>query len=191
LKSEFKPALKVLSRKPAPKVISRKDPITGLSQMTIVDDEDEDDEANKNKPTAEEIRLKTQRDREEKQKKYEEARARLFGTSETSSGVSSPGAVTPPGGGEDGRSSRGRGRGRGGNRPENRRPDNQTGTRELFDPNYTPMPGSITIQRRGAEAGSSGRSTPREDEPVIRNPKGPDGSGRGGFGFANRGSKGG
>jgi hypothetical protein len=190
LKSEFKPALKVLSRKPAPKVVSRQDPVTGISQMVIVDDEDEDDDAKKNKPTAEEIRLKTQRDREEKQKKYEEARARLFGTPEATSGTSSPGAVTPPGGGgEDSRGVRGRGKGRGGNRQDNRRPDIQASTRELFDPNYTPKPGSFTIQKRGGEANASGRSTPREDDPVIRAPKGPDGSGRGGFGFANRGAK--
>ena len=69
-----------------------------------------------------------------------------------------------------------------------RRPDSQSGTRELFDPNYTPKPGSVTLQKRGTET-SSGHITPRADEQVIRAPKGPDGSGRGGFGFANRGGK--
>lgn len=156
--------------------------------MTIEDDDDEDDDANKNKPTAEELRIKTQKDREEKQKKYEEVRARLFGTSENKSGASSPGNITPPGGVEEGKSNRGKGRGRGGRgggSQESRRNDTHGGTRELFDPNYTPKPGSVTIQKRGAE-GSSGRSTSREEEQIIRAPKGPDSIGRG-FGFANRG----
>lgn len=187
LKSEFKPALKVLSRKPAPKVVQRQDPVTGLSRMTIEDDDEDEEDLKKNQQTAEERRLQAQREREEKQKKYEEVRARLFGTGESTSGASSPGGVTPPG--EDARSTKGKGRGRGGRPQESRRPDSQNGSKELFDPNYTPKPSSVTIQKRGNEASSSGRSTPRADEQVIRAPKGPDGSGRGGFGFANRGGK--
>lgn len=189
LKAEFKPALKVLSRKPAPKVVSRQDPVTGLAQMTIEDEDEEDEDMRKNQPTPEELRLKAQREREEKQRKYEEVRARLFGTTDTGSGNSSPGAVTPPLQIEEGKNTRGKGRGRGGNRQEGRRPDSQSGSRELFDPNYTPKPGSITVQKRGIES-TSERSTPRGEEQIIRAPKGPDGSGRGGFGFTNRGGKG-
>jgi hypothetical protein len=191
LKTEFKPALKVLSRKPAPKAITRRDPVTGLPQMTLEEDEDEGENPNKNRLTAEELRLKAQRDRGEKQRKYEEARARLFGTSDTGSGSSSPGQLTPPAQGDEGRNPRGRGRGRGVNRQESRRMDNQGGTRELFDPNYAPKPGSITIQKRDGDRTPPGRSTGREEDQVIRAPRGPDGSGRGGFGFAKRGAKGG
>lgn len=156
--------------------------------MTIEDDDEEDEDAKKNQPTAEELKIKAQKDREEKQRKYEEVRARLFGTSQNAPVPSSPGTVTPPGGADEGKSNRGKGRSRGGrgvNSLENRRSETPGATRELFDPNYTPKPGSVTIQKRGAE-GNSGRSTPREDEQIIRAPKGPDGSGKG-FGFANRG----
>jgi hypothetical protein len=161
-----------------------------LAQMTIEDEDDEDDESKKNQPTPEELRLKAQREREEKQRKYEEVRARLFGTTDTGSGNSSPGTITPPAQAEEVKNTRGKGRGRGVSRQEGRRPDSQGGTRELFDPNYTPKPGTITLQKRGTES-SSGHTTPRADEQIIRVPKGPDGSGRGGFGFASRGGKGG
>ncbi|TAQ88520.1 hypothetical protein B7494_g3158 [Chlorociboria aeruginascens] len=178
LKTEFKPALKVLSRKPAPKVIERIDPLTGLSKISLEDEDDEDGEK-KVQPTPEELQARAQREREEKQKRYDEARARILGTSSESS---LPGAVSPPMG-EDGKPNRGKGRGRGGDRSENRRPDSRSGTKELFDPYYTPKLG-ITIQSRNGEASRSGTSTPKEEELVIRAPKGPDGSGRG---FANRG----
>ncbi|OTA82203.1 hypothetical protein M434DRAFT_17118 [Hypoxylon sp. CO27-5] len=104
----FKPAVKVLSRKP---VVDNGVP-----------DEDEQD---KKAPqlTPEEILAKQQREREEKQRRYDEARAKIFGTgtgggsgvgsSNPSSGTSTPGAVTPPRS-ADGRGPRGRGRGRGG-----------------------------------------------------------------------------
>jgi hypothetical protein len=180
LKSEFKPALKVLSRKPTPAVIKRFDPITGLEKMTLDDDEDEG-EQKQAQPTAEELRLKAQKDREEKQRRYDEARARILGTP---SGSSTPGTVTPPT--EEGKLNRGKGRGRGAGQQENRRPDSQSGHKELFDPNYTPKPG-VSIQKRNGEASRSGRSTPREEDQIIRTPRGPDGSGRGGFGFVRRG----
>ena len=151
--------------------------------MTL-DDEDDEEEQKKDKPTPEQLRLEAQRQRDEKQKRYEEARARIMGTN---SGSSTPGTVTPPTALEDGKANRGKGRGRD-NRQENRRPDNQSGPKELFDPNYTPKPG-VAIQKRNGEVSRSGTSTPRNDEQVIRAPKGPDGTGRGGFGFANRGGK--
>ncbi|RFU36012.1 hypothetical protein B7463_g401, partial [Scytalidium lignicola] len=190
LKTEFKPALKVLSRKPTGNKISRIDPVTGLSKLVLEDEADEDDEERKAQPTPEELRLKAQRDREEKQRRYDEARARILGTP---SGSSSPGNVTPPRGSEDGKSSRGRGRGRGrgdrGDRSDSRRQDIRSDSKELFDPNYSPRSGSVAIQKRSDEATRSGRSTPRDEEQVIRSPKGPDASGRSGFGFANRGVK--
>lgn len=169
--------------------MSRPDPVTGMSQITIEDEDDEDEDMKKNQPTPEELRLKAQKEREEKQRKYEEVRARLFGTSDTGSGNSSPGTITPPAQIEEGKNTRGKGRCRVGNRQEGRRADSQSGTKELFDPNYTPKPGSITIQKRGMET-SSGRTTPRGEEQIIRTPKGPDVSGRSGFGATNRGGKG-
>ena len=180
LKTEFKPALKVLSRKP---VVQKVDPVSGLAKM-ILDDEEDEEEQKKDKPTLEQLRLEAQRQRDEKQKRYEEARARIMGTN---SGSSTPGTATPPIGQEDGKGNRGKGRGRD-NRQDNRRPDSQPGPKELFDPNYTPKPGA-SIQKRNGEASRPGASTPRAEEQVIRAPKGPDGTGRGGFGFANRGGK--
>lgn len=214
--------MKVLSRKPAPQMVARRDPVTGVSQLSLQEDDEDDEEKNKPRPTPEEIRLRQQRELEEKQRRYEEARAKIFGESAQSSGSSTPGNVTPPqhtsegsgggGGGGSGSGSggrqnyRGRGRGRGGRRNDSynnnhgrqdsadRRPvSSQAGTRELFDPNFSPKPGSM-LHRRGGDSSPSqcGRSTtPREEDQVIRAPKGPDGSGRGGFGFARRGAKGG
>ncbi|KAK3329583.1 hypothetical protein B0H66DRAFT_526966 [Apodospora peruviana] len=210
----FKPAMKVLSRKPAPKVITKRDPVTGLEQLTIQDDFDDEDEDRKNLPTPEEVRLRQQREREEKQRRYDEARAKIFGEPSPSSGQSTPASITPPrtsnsGDGRQnyrGRGGRGRG-GRGGshrninnndsnnNWQENKSPrppsNQQQPTRELFDPSYSPKPG-FNIQRRGGGGGGPdmppqpGRSsTPREEDQIIRVPKGPDASGRG-FSFAKR-----
>ncbi|KAH6650615.1 hypothetical protein F5144DRAFT_543639 [Chaetomium tenue] len=114
LATTFKPVVKLLSRKPAPQVITRRDPVTGLEQLTIQDDE-EDETEKKKQETPEEIRKRQQRDLEEKQKRYEQARAKIFGDSDPSSGQSTPRTGTPPSGGGDARQSyKGRGRGRGG-----------------------------------------------------------------------------
>ena len=181
LKTEFKPALKVLSRKPAPTIAQRVDPVTGLAKLSI-DDDDDEVEQKKPQPTPEELRLKAQREREEKQRKYDEAKARIYGTV---SGTSTPGTVTPPR--EDGKPSRGKGRGRGQGQDMKRTGSNQLGTKELFDPNYTAKPG-VSIQKRDGESTRLGRSTSKDEDQIIRPPKGPNGSGKG-FGFANRGGK--
>lgn len=159
--------------------------------------DDDDDETKKEKTMSpEEIRAKQKRDREEKQRRYDEARAKIFGESAPSSRGSSPGAgtTTPPR--TDGRSpQQGRGRGRGGqiyrgsttpatislteNRSlEPRRPPGQS--RELFDPNYSPK------HDNGYQGFS--RQAIKEEQVPVRAPRGPDGSGRGGFGFARHGS---
>lgn len=196
LTSSFKPQVKVLSRKP---VIARRDPVTGLSQLTL---DDADDQDKKEVPlTPEEMRAKQKRDREEKQRRYDEARAKIFGESAPSSRGSSPGTVTPPRSDSrhsaQGRGGRGRGGGQrsafDGNRqqPDIRRQNNQNGpTRELFDPSYSSRPDSLA-QRRGAQGDSPAMSPPPRDEPQqpIRAPRGPDGSGRGGMGFTRRGAK--
>ncbi|POR33252.1 Uncharacterized protein TPAR_06574 [Tolypocladium paradoxum] len=200
LTSSFKPQVKVLSRKP---VIASKDPVTGMSRLTL---DDADDQDNKEVLlTPEEVRAKQKRDREEKQRRYDEARAKIFGESAPSSRGSSPGTVTPPR--SDSRhSAQGRGRGRGAGQrsnfdnnnnnnsrqqPDIRRQNNQNGpTRELFDPSYSSRPDSMA-QRRGAQGDSSTAGPPPRDEPQqpIRAPRGPDGSGRGGMGFTRRGAK--
>ncbi|RFU73840.1 hypothetical protein TARUN_8418 [Trichoderma arundinaceum] len=207
LTTSFKPQVKVLSRKP---VIAKKDPVTGLAQLSL--DDGDDSRPQEVQMTPEEIRAKQKRDREEKQRRYDEARAKIFGESAPSSRGSSPGTgtVTPPR--QDGRGAhRGRGRGRGGNfnsgynysnsnissesssqQFEPRRPANQPAPRrELFDPSSSPKPDS---SRRGGREGSSSDSSMRgqpgrDEHQAIRAPRGPDGSGRGGFGFARRGNR--
>ncbi|KAI2472096.1 hypothetical protein F4781DRAFT_29663 [Annulohypoxylon bovei var. microspora] len=193
LATGFKPAVKVLSRKP------------------LLDNADADEEDDKKAPqlTPEEMQAKQQRERDEKQRRYDEARAKIFGSNQ-SSGTSTPGAVTPPRS-ADGRGPRGRGRGGRGGRGEHRRNDSRGdrdrerdnnqrpvsqsgGGRELYDPNYSAKPG-LQPERRGNNYNNDGgaplsrRSTPQEEQ-AIRAPRGPDGSGRGGFGFAKRGAKG-
>lgn len=162
-------------------MVKRVDPVTGLEKLVLDDDED-DGSQNKIQLSPEELRLEAQRALEEKQKKYAEVRARIMGST---SGTSTPGATTPPTMDEARSSSRTKNRSRGGGQQENRR----TGVnKELFDPNYTPKPGSGT-QNRNADDHEPGRTTPREQEQILRNPRGPDGSGRGGFGFVRRGGK--
>jgi len=181
----------VLSRKPTPKVVIRNDPISGaVSQLTIADDDDDDEsenEARKNLLSLDERKLKAQREREEKQRKYEEVRERLFGSTmaggNAGSGTSSPtGNVTPPGAG-----SRAKNRGaRGDGRPSSSSSSSsKVQNRQLYDPSYNVKPDSVYIQRRETP---DLQAALREEQPV-RAPRGPDGSGRGGFGFANRGGK--
>ncbi|KAL8784650.1 MAG: hypothetical protein Q9195_008953 [Heterodermia aff. obscurata] len=184
-KTEFKPAMKVLSRKPITKITNASDPASGIGQLSL-EDEDEDDDADqkKNVMTVQERQQKAQRDREEKQRKYEEVRERLFGT-EAAEVKKNSGITTPPKQRPDAdsrRQSRSRGGGEG-------RPSSSAGSksRQLFDPMYTAKTDSTYIQKRDGQT-DSGRSTPSEQLP-IRNPKGPDGSGRGGFGFASRGGR--
>jgi hypothetical protein len=57
--------------------------------------------------------------------------------------------------------------------------------KDLFDPSYSAKPDSVYLQRRekGLSEGKEGEVQP------IRSPRGPDGSGRGGFGFAPRGGR--
>ncbi|KHO00064.1 uncharacterized protein MAM_01987 [Metarhizium album ARSEF 1941] len=206
LTSAFKPQVKVLSRKP---VIAKRDATTGMSRLSMDDD---DSEMERPQRTAEEIRAKQKRDLEEKQRRYDEARAKIFGQSNPSSRGSSPGTVTPPRG-ESRHSGRGRGRGGGGQRnngantndggrqPDMRRANNQASSgRELYDPKFSPKP-DLTAQRRagGDIDCGPGRATTLRDEhhllqaqqpqQAIRMPRGPDGTGRGGFGFARRGGK--
>lgn len=179
LKSDFKPNMKVLSRKPA-KTNTASDATSGIEQLNVDEDEgDEEDAKQKQAMSLEERQAKAQKDREEKQRKYEEVRQRLFGA-EILSERKAFGNVTPPrqSNGDSKRQSRNRAGGDG-------RSTSSTGTRsrQLYDPSYTVKPDSSYIQKRDDQE-TSGRSTPNEQIP-IRSPRGPDGSG----GFAPRESR--
>ncbi|KAL8933143.1 MAG: hypothetical protein Q9216_006503 [Gyalolechia sp. 2 TL-2023] len=185
LKSEFKPAMKVLSRKPA-----SANTVLGLGQLSLDnDDQDEDEDGSKERVlTAEERQLKAQQEREEKQKKYEEARQRLFGVGNASTDKSS-GSTTPPRQKANGES-RGMSKSRGARDGRHLISSASGGgpARQLYDPNDKSKPEPTHSQRNDRPPTASGRSTPSEQQP-IRSPRGPDGSGRGGFGFAPRGGK--
>ncbi|KAF2771799.1 hypothetical protein EJ03DRAFT_349402 [Teratosphaeria nubilosa] len=168
LKQEFKPPLQVLSRKPAPTIAKRGDATTGMNNLSLEDDGDDSEEEARKKQEADmaERQRKAKEEREEKLRVYNEARERIFGTPRESS---------------QGRDSNRRGRGgRGGSRRNSRPASKDTSpTRsppvpgQLFDPN--------DVGRRMPKP-----TTPTQDAPT-RQPKGPESSGRGGFGFAMRG----
>ncbi|OQU96683.1 hypothetical protein CLAIMM_02728 [Cladophialophora immunda] len=122
------------------------------------------------------------------------------------SGTSSPGSLTPPGsrsatpsrsrggrGGRRGAAAAAGGGGVAGNHNINSRNQSRGGSqhRELYDPSYASRPDSTYIPRRERENGvgiihhPAGLPQQHVQEP-IRAPRGPDGSGRGGFGFAPR-----
>jgi len=174
LKSEFKPAVKVLSRKPKPNPAGSSDPSLGIGQLGIDDDDDSEDDAKKNALTPQERQEKAAREREEKQKKYEEVRQKLFGA-ETASG---PNPASPAK--KDG-NSRNHSRNKG---ARDSRPSSSASNRnrQLYDPNDTGKPGASSVLKKETKA------IPDEIQP-IRNPRNPDDSGRGGFGFAPRGGR--
>lgn len=167
--------MKVLSRKPTTKTAGAIG--TGSGQPDDDDGEDEND-TTKTPLTIEERQKKAQREREEKQKKYEEARQRLFGEGKVS--LTSPATNTSSFTAKQNGESRSQSRNK---VTRDSRPSSSAGNkgRQLYDPNYSAKPEKETHN-------ASSRST-SEQQP-IRNPRGPDDSGRGGFGFAPRGSRG-
>jgi hypothetical protein len=168
--------------------------VEGLS-LNEESSEDEEDHKEKELSLAER-QAQAAKDREEKQRKYEERRQELFGTPSSSgntsqqhlsntnnrSGTSTPASLTPPGSrsatpnrGGRGKGGRG-GRGAGGpaSNPSTRNQSRGSQHRELYDPSYTPKP-----------TRDDGQRVRTPDIHPIRTPKGPDGSGRGGFGFSS------
>ena len=177
LKSTFKPNFMVLARKP-PQVLSR-------DGKTADDDDSEEERRKKNEASFKERQERAQIERAEKEKRYAEARERLFGSPATSEGSRG----TSPN-----KNTRGKGRGRGGrdSRDNQARSSNEqsparaaTAGRQLYDPNYSPMPSSVSIQKN--QNNGSQPETPNLEKP-IREPRGPQTTGRGGRGFAPRGS---
>ena len=149
------------------KVLSRKpEGVEGLS----LDDDDEEEGAKK-QMTIEERVQKAQKDREEKQKAYEERRRQLFGKDEPSTNQK----PTPRTGSPRNQSSV---KGVNGSRPSSAASNNKS--RQLFDPNESAKPDALRTQKQDMQA--------KPIEP-IREPRAPDGSGRGGFGFAQRGGR--
>ena len=174
LKSDFKPAMKVLSRKPKANTAAPTDTSLGLGQLGIEDDEDSDDDEKKNTMTPQERQEKAAKDREEKQKKYEEVRQKLFGAD----GTSSPNSAAPS---KKSGSPRNQSRNK---TAKDSRPSSSASnrTRQLYDPNDAGKLGTSSVLKNETKA------APNEIQP-IRNPRNPDDSGRGGFGFAPRGGR--
>ena len=173
LKSDFKPNMKVLSRRPNPKVANGPESTLNIGQLGIEDEDDSEDDAKKNTMTPQERQEKAVREREEKQKKYEEVRQKLFGSEEATNSAPGP---TPK---RTSDSSRNQSRNK---TAKESRPSSAASnrTRQLYDPNDTGKIGTSSTLKKETKA------TSNEIQP-IRNPRNPDDSGRGGFGFAPRG----
>ena len=205
VRSEFKPPPILLSRK-GPIKQSRRPPTDGINNLNLqCASSSDEEETDKKALTAEERKAQAAKEREEKQRKYEERRQELFGSAGTAnaatsvntnsslnvsngnSGSSTPRNTTPtPPGSRSATPNRSRGRGgKRGGAPGLTKEAQQKREKDLFDPSYSAKPDSIYLQRRekGLPEGTEGEVKP------IRSPKGPDGSGRGGFGFAPRGGK--
>lgn len=187
IQSTFKPAVTVLARKPTPQVLSRN---RGMAGLSLEDDEDDSEEERQKKAAAdfEERKIRAAKERAEKERKYAEARERIFGSPAVSgeSRSNSPNKTT-----------RGKGKGRGGRESQPRSSNEQSPARvtapsgrQLFEPSYTPKPGSVYVQRRddGGSRPDSRPSTPSLQEKPIREPRGP--ARGGGRGFAGRGNYG-
>ena len=186
-------------------LLSRKGPIVqkprstleaGVDNLTISkkeeSSEDEDEETAKKK-ALDEAKVQAAKDREEKQRKYEERRLELFGPDASASnnarpnsrsGGSTPNNLTPPGS-RSATPHRGgkRGRGRGNNQNTTPRGQHfqqyqQQQLKEVYDPGYSAKPNSTYLLRR-----ERGQESPNKEAQPIREPKRPDGSGRGGAGF--------
>lgn len=180
LKQEFKPQVKVLSRKPNAPVIARRDAADGVAKLNLEDDEDSEEEARKKRESElEERQRKAKLEREEKQRKYAEARERIMGSSNPTSPAPNSRDSSH---GRDNRRNKGRVNGNRNSQPSSSADQSParppTSDRQLFDRD--------DMGRRAPKREAS--NVPKEDHPV-RQPRNPENSGRGGFGFAGRGGK--
>lgn len=200
LKSAPKTAMKVLSRKPKqeqPKLAKRSSsalPTNDMQNLELGEEEDIDSEEEERREKERGLKARQEQarvEREEKQKKYKEVRERLFGTtpestpnaqasntaklSRSSSGQRQspvrPDRKPAANDGSDPTSSA--------DQSPSRPPKQQHA--QLFEPGYAPKPGSTFLQGRNGTSRS-----PQPESQHIRQPRGPDGSGRGGFGFSSR-----
>ncbi|KAJ5138600.1 uncharacterized protein N7515_003448 [Penicillium bovifimosum] len=192
LKQDFKPAVTLLSRKP--QVMGRNSPsntvagaTAGLGRLGLDEGDDSGDEKDPPQLTAEERHAIALKNREEKQRKYEEVRERLFGTSSATGSGASSGSTTPPRQTHTGEG-RARGKGRGG-RDHQKRDSSSTSnkSRHLYDP-IAPKSSSPFPPRGGRQQVERTNSDGQTPQQPMRNPRGPDASGRAGFNF-NRGAR--
>lgn len=179
LKQEYQVPVTLLSRKPP--TVAKKGAAGGIGQLSLDDDDDSEEERRKKREADfEERQRKAKLEREEKQKRYAEARERIMGSSKLNLVSSSRES-------SQARDSNRRPRGKPNGGPGNRRSQPQssaeqsparpgTAEQQLYDPEDM----SRRVKRE------PGNTTPREDQP-LRQPRGPDNSGRGGFGFGIRG----
>ncbi|KAF2722819.1 hypothetical protein K431DRAFT_221517 [Polychaeton citri CBS 116435] len=177
---DFKPPVQLLSRKPkAPTLAKRGDgTVAGMASMNLQDDGDDSEEEARKKQEAdfEERQRRAKVSREEKQQKYAEARARIMGSPNLTPSSSNSRESS------QGRSERRRGGKVNSGPPKQALSAGQSPSRspasdgKLFDPQDM----GRRLPRRATP------TTPTGGQP-IRQPKGPDRSGRGGFGFAVRG----
>lgn len=206
LRQEFKAPPTLLSRKGPIVQKSRANIGAGLEGLNLEaqgeSSEDEDDlVAQQN--ALKEAKAQAAKDREEKQRKYEERRLELFGPASSSgnahgqnirsngqSGGSTPTNLTPPGSRSStphrgGKRGRGRGNTSGQNSPRPQQSQyqqyQQQQLREVYDPGYAAKPNSAYLMRR-----AQGHESPNKEVQPVREPKAPDGSGRGGAGFVQR-----
>ncbi|KAF1972984.1 hypothetical protein BU23DRAFT_421613, partial [Bimuria novae-zelandiae CBS 107.79] len=164
VQSTFKPTVTLLARKP----------------KGVTDGDSDEERRKKNEAEFEERKARAQKERAEKERRYAEARQKIFGTSTPATSDESRGASPRRGG---------KGRGRGGRdsqpRSGEQSPARPSASRQLFEPAYSPKPGSGFVQKK--DASTSRPSTPNNQEKPIREPRGPQPTVRGGRGFAPRG----
>jgi len=175
----FKPTVTLLARKPRPPEAPR----DGMAALSLDDEDSEEERRKKSEADFAARAARAQKERAEKERKYAEAREKIFG---------SPAASDDSRGPSPSKSGRGRGRGRGGRDSQPRSSNEQSPARpsaagrQLYDPTYSPKPGSSFVQRK--DASTSRPATPNNQEKPIREPRGPQAIGRGGRGFAPRGN---
>lgn len=208
--------MKLLSRRPTPARDPTTN-MAGLSLND--DKEDEQEAIRRHQIEAEARMREGKRQLEEKQKAYEEARRRIFGEDKEDEGRQGQGQGRGANRGRGNRGNgRGRGRGgnrRGDGRdsdtsrsatssrsatpsgatrdqhrpnPSSKSATPSGATRDQHRPTSSPKPPSILQKQEGAPGQLPGAKSDN-GQAAIREPRGPDGSGRGGFGFSRRGAK--
>ena len=218
LQSSFKPQVKVLSRKPMIAKRDPATGISQLA-LEDEDDEDGAAKKEAQPTSEEiKARQRREREEKQRRYEEARAKI-FGESAPSSGASSPSGTVTPPRSeGQHTQRGRGRGRGGGrinnssnnnnnnGNnnsnnnsslnqsepRQQDNRRQNNAGSlaRELYDPSYSTKPDYSQTRSQGDAP--TRISTPRNEQQqqqAIRSPRGPDGSGMGGFGFARRGAK--
>lgn len=159
-------------------VIAKKNATDGIADLNLDGEGDSDEEdLKKREADLEERQRKAKLEREEKQRKYAEARERIMGSSSPATAAV---ASRDSSHGRDSRKTRTKVNGNRNSQPTSSadqspaRPSSTT--KDLFDPDDM----GRRLPRREVNA------MPKEELP-SRQPRGPENSGRGGFGFAARG----